>query len=165
MDKLTFIESIISSLAWPICFLIVIILFRNYIEGIISEIRNKLGLTTKAKYKDLEFLFSAEEKLKEINTEKLNIKSENEQESKESNKYEELMKNIELQFVGCHIASLLFRFSKSILPNNVIPDMHKTIAKILEDSIQLIKKYNPESKNMPYFEEIILMHNKKQLSI
>ena len=47
MDKLTFIESIISSLAWPAFLLIIILISRNYIESIIYEIKNKLGLTKK----------------------------------------------------------------------------------------------------------------------
>ena len=158
MDTLTFIESLIKSLAWTIFLLISIILLRGSFDKIIDTIKEKLGLLKGAKYKELELLFDTGDKISSY-IEK--VKPEDSKSNKEKMikemEFKIMLNNIQMGFEGTHIASILFMLSKNNIPKSERKRIHLSIQKVLKYTFESIEKYieNPN----------IISHCKKRIEL
>ena len=165
MDTLTFIESIIKSLSWPIFLILAIILLRGSIDEIILAIKNKLGLLKGAKYKDLELLFEDVNKIAE-NTKKIkaiDFKDEKEKIITALDFYI-MLNTIKIGFLGASISSKLLMQSIGKISKKHWEIIYNALTDVLEGSFDIVQKNESDTELIKRYRESLKSHKELYIS-
>ncbi|HUT29085.1 MAG TPA: hypothetical protein VMX13_04765 [Sedimentisphaerales bacterium] len=61
MTTLTFVKDIVSAVAWPATVIVIILMFKHPLKGMVAVLSEKLKHLIKAKHKETELIFQAEQ--------------------------------------------------------------------------------------------------------